>query len=98
LAVNVCDPERPVPETARVKVPLFTLLAVVAVVARVARVANVAKVARVAVVAFVAEDALPDKAPLKVVVVSVPVLGTNVNLVLDTFCAALPDVADTQVG
>ena len=79
----------------------MTLLAVVAVVARVARVANVAKVARVAVVAkvaFVAEDALPDNAPLKVVVVSVPVLGTNVNLVLDTFCALLPDVADTQVG
>ena len=78
--------------------PLFTLLAVVAVVARVARVANVAKVARVAVVAFVAEDALPDNAPLKVVVVSVPVLGTKVIFVLDTFCAALPDVADTQVG
>jgi len=80
--VNVCEPERPVPETARVKVPLLTLFAVVAVVARVAR---VAKVARVAVVAFVAEDALPDKAPLKVVAAIVPVLGLAVNLVLDTF-------------
>jgi hypothetical protein len=98
LAVKVWEPESPVPETARVKVPLLTLFAVVAVVARVAKVAKVAKVARVAVVAFVAEDALPDKAPLKVVVVSVPVLGTNVIFVLDTFCAALPDVADTQVG
>jgi hypothetical protein len=72
LAVKVCEPERPVPDTARVKVPLLTLFAVVAVVARVARVANVAKVARVAVVAkvaFVAEDA----APLKVAVI-VPAL------------------------
>jgi hypothetical protein len=85
LAVNVCDPERPVPDTAIVRVPLLTLFAVVAVVARVARVANVAKVARVAVVAFVAEDALPDKAPLKVVAAIVPVLGLAVNLVLDTF-------------
>jgi hypothetical protein len=55
LAVNVCDPERPVPDTARVSVPLLTLFAVVAVVARVAR---VAKVARVASVAFVAALAL----------------------------------------
>ena len=57
MAVKVCEPERPVPDTARVRVPLLTLFAVVAVVARVARVANVAKVARVAVVAFVAEPA-----------------------------------------
>ena len=85
MAVNVWEPESPVPDTAIVRVPLLTLLAVVAVVAKVARVANVAKVARVAVVAFVAEDALPDSAPLKVVVVSVPVLGTNVSLVLATF-------------
>jgi hypothetical protein len=92
LAVKVCEPESPVPETAKLKVPLLTLLAVVAVVAKVARVARVAKVANVAVVA------LPDSAPLKVVVVSVPVLGTNVNLVLDTFCAALPDVVNAQVG
>lgn len=73
----------------------MTLFAVVAVVARVARVAKVARVARVARVACVA---LPDNAPLKVVVVSTPVLGTKVIFVLDTFCAALPDVADTQVG
>jgi hypothetical protein len=95
LAVKVWEPESPVPETARVKVPLLTLFAVVAVVARVARVARVAKVARVA---RVADVALPDRAPLKVVVVSTPVLGTKVIFVLDTFCAALPDVADTQVG
>jgi hypothetical protein len=69
-----------------------------AFVALVARVASVARVAKVAVVAFVAEDALPDNAPLKVVVVSVPVLGTNVSLVLATFCGVLPVVADTQVG
>ena len=49
MAVNVCDPERPVPDTARVRVPLLTLLAVVAVVARVAKVAKVARVAKVAV-------------------------------------------------
>ena len=47
MAVIVCEPERPVPDTAIVKVPLLTLLAVVAVVARVARVAKVAKVAKV---------------------------------------------------
>ena len=85
MAVKVCEPERPVPDTAIVKVPFWTLFAVVAVVAKVASVANVAKVARVAVVASVAVVALPDKAPLKVVVVSVPVLGTNVIFVLDTF-------------
>ena len=69
MAVNVCDPERPVPDTARVSVPLLTLLAIVAVVANVARVAKVARVAVVAKVALVAEDA----APLKVAVI-VPAL------------------------
>ena len=33
LAVKVCDPDKPVPDTASVNVPLFTLAAVVAVVA-----------------------------------------------------------------
>ena len=45
LAVNVCDPDKPVPDTASDSVPLLTLFAVVAVVARVAKVANVARVA-----------------------------------------------------
>ena len=33
LAVNVCEPDKPVPDTFIVKVPLFTFAAVVAVVA-----------------------------------------------------------------
>ena len=33
MAVNVCDPDRPTPDTFIVRVPLFTLDAVVAVVA-----------------------------------------------------------------
>ena len=57
LDVNVCEPDKPVPDTFIVSVPLFTLLAVVAVVAKVARVAKVAKVAKVASVAVVAKVA-----------------------------------------
>ena len=33
MAVNVCDPDRPTPDTFIVRVPLFTLDAVVAVAA-----------------------------------------------------------------
>ena len=91
LAVNVCDPERPVPDTFIVNVPFWTLLAVVAVVAKVARVASVAVVASVALVAdeakvaLVAEAAEPVVFWLKVGQVNVPVLK-------------LPDVGVPRAG
>ncbi len=52
----------------------------------------------VAFVAVVAVEAFPLRAPEKVVVVKVAVLGLNVSLVLDTFWGKLPDVDVTQVG
>lgn len=52
----------------------------------------------VAFVAVVAVEALPLKAPEKVVVVNVPVLGLKVSFVLEIFWGRLPEVVVTHVG
>jgi hypothetical protein len=47
---------------------------------------------------FVAVEALPVSAPIKVVVVSAPVLGTKLSFVLDTLAGRLPVFAVTHTG
>lgn len=87
LAVKVCEPERPVPDTFIVNVPFWTLFAVVAVVARVANVANVARVASVAVVAKVAVVAEP---------AAILDCASQVGAAAPLLCRTCPEVPATE--